>query len=354
MDPKELLKQYKERFDPVLAEYFARKKKQGGNSLNMEALDIVENFTMSGGKRIRPALFYYAYLAMGGSDETEIINASMSSELFHTFLLVHDDVIDRDSLRHGVETVHTTYKKKAELINSRIEPSHYGNSMAIGVGDLIDSMANEILCESKFSAEYVIRAFKKLQDILFVVVGGELLDVELEAKGTATEEEIMEMYKDKTAGYTYEGPIHMGAILAGADDDVLKQLSDYAIPVGIAFQIRDDILGVFADEEKLGKPVGSDVIEGKQTILVLKALEKGSEEEKSRLKELLGKRDITSEELEDFRNIIRNTGSLKYAEDKCEQLVEESLSALSKVPIKSEEAGEFFKGIARYMIERKY
>jgi len=122
--------------------------------------------------------------------------------------------------------------------------------------------------------------------------------------------------------------------------------------LGKAFQIRDDILGIFGDEKKLGKPVGSDIIEGKQTLLVIKALELGSRKQKEIVKKYLGKKDLKIKELEEFKNIIKETGSLAYCQDLSEKFVRESLAALSKIDIKNKEAEIFLRGIAEYMVKR--
>ncbi len=356
MDAIELLKNYKKRLDPLLEDYFRKEltKPKEIEDLANQSIKIVRDFTLASGKRVRPALVYYAYLAAGGSEEEKIVDVSKAIELTHVFLLIHDDIVDRDDMRHGIDTVHVTYKKLAENNSYNVNSDHFGKAVAIFAGgDLLYAMANQIVLESDFSPEVKIKALKRLQGIVYEVIPGEYLDVVLGVKDKATEEEIIQMYKGKTGGYTFEGPIQLGAIFAGADDDFIQSFSGYSIPLGIAFQIRDDILGIYGDEKKLGKPVGSDIIEGKQTILVAKALEVGNEEQKSGLKELLGKEGITEGEIEEFRKIITESGSLKYAEDLMGDYVSRATKALEKIEIKNEEAKKFFKGIATYIAERK-
>lgn len=356
MDAIKLLKDYKLRLDVYLQKYFDQKIAKAGKTdpLAEEAVKMIADFTLAGGKRIRPALIYYSYLAAGGSEEEKIIETSMSIELTHTFLLIHDDIIDKDSKRHGISTIHERYKEIGQKISSRKDPMHFGNSMAMLAGDMAGAMANEIIFNSAFSPKTIIKALDKLQEIVYRIVPGEMLDVVLETRGEASEEEVLKMYEGKTSSYSFEGPLHLGTLLAGEfSQEVLEKYSTYAMPLGKAFQIRDDILGLFGDEKKTGKPIGSDIAEGKQTLLVIKALELGSKEQKKNLEKILGKKDIGAGEIEQFRKIIKSCGSLEYCQDLAEKFISESLQALSEIVMKSEDARKFLEGIAQYMISRE-
>jgi len=354
----EMLKAYKKRLDPYLKDYFSAKIIQAKkvDPLSVKTIKIIERFVLSAGKRIRPALVYYGYLAAGGRDSEKIIKASMSVELAHAFLLIHDDIIDRDDTRHGIETVHETYRVWGRRLGlAEGEALHFGNSMAITTGDYAHAMANEVLYDIDFGSEIILDALREIQVIVSRTIPGEMIDILMGAQGSATEEEITRMHEGKTARYTFEGPLHLGTVLAGQKKNVklLEALSGYSLPVGKAFQIRDDILGVFGNEKKLGKSVGADIIEGKQTFLVLKALKNGSKEQIGRIKELLGKRDLSEKEAGDFREIIKATGSLEYSQKMAERLVAESLAALKKVDFKNKEAQNFLEGIAEYIIKRE-
>jgi geranylgeranyl diphosphate synthase, type I len=355
MDAIELLKKYKNRVEIHLKDYFKRKMKESEkiDPLIRQAVLAITDFTLADGKRIRPAMVYYGYLASGGKDEEKIIKISMSMELVHSFLLIHDDIIDRDEKRHGVLTVHEKYRRMGRKICSKDDRAHFGNSMAIITGDMAHAMANEIIFNSDFSPEIIIRALDKLQNIVYFTISGEMLDVVMENRGKTTEKEILNMFEAKTSRYTFEGPLHFGNILTGGDSKILNSFTKYSLPLGKAFQIRDDILGVFGDEKKTGKPVGSDVIEGKQTLLFLKALENGNSMQKKKLRKYLGKKDLKMQELEDFRKIIKETGSLEYSQNLSEKLVKESLGALCEVDFKNEEAKFFLEGIASYMVKRE-
>jgi len=356
MDIIEKLKNYKNRLDPMLEDYFSRKinRNKKANFLKEEAVKMISDFTLAGGKRIRPTLVYYGYLASGGKDEKNILKASMSIELTHIFLLIHDDIIDKDEKRHGVATLHERYKKIGRKLDRKKDAAHFGNSMAMLAGDMAYSMANEIIFKSRFSPEVILRALNKLQDIVYTIVPGEMLDVIMEIRGRSDEKEVLQMYKDKTSSYSFEGPLHLGAILAGAQDKkALADFTAYAIPLGKAFQIRDDIIGLFGTEKKIGKPIGSDVIEGKQTILLVKALDIGNANQKKILRSYLGKKDLTKKELEEFRQAIRDTGSLEYSQKLSSRLVAEAKEALAKIDFKNEEAREFLEALADYIITRE-
>jgi geranylgeranyl diphosphate synthase type I len=356
MEAIELLEKYKKRVDAHLARYFAQKIKEArkNDPLAEEAIKMIADFTMKGGKRIRPAIVYYSYLAAGGKDEDRIVEVSMSMELTHTFLLIHDDIIDKDESRHGTPTIHERYKKIGRRLNKNKDNVHFGNGMAMLAGDMAAAMANEIIFRSAFPPETIINALDQLRKIVYTIVPGEMLDVILEIRGRATEKEILDMYQGKTSSYSFEGPLHLGTVFAGINGGkIFEDYSKYASPLGKAFQIRDDILGVYGDEKKTGKPVGSDIIEGKQTLLVIKALERGTRDQRQEVQKYLGKRDLTKKELEKVREIIKETGSLEYSEKLCQELINESLKALQKVDIKNQEARVFLEGIAEYMVKRE-
>ncbi|MEF3692500.1 MAG: polyprenyl synthetase family protein [Candidatus Moraniibacteriota bacterium] len=355
MNIKEELKNFRDRVDPELEFFFDRiiADSKKNNFITTDALKQVKKITLSGGKRLRPALMYWGYRGVGGESEKEIIKTSISIELIHIFLLIHDDIIDNDKTRHGEKTIHTLYDQKGKkLCHGERDSRHFGNSIAIVVGDIIGALGNRVLFQSNFPPELVIQALSRLQDIVARVAVGEAQDVFIEHRRRSTEPEVLDMYKNKTAKYTIEGPLHLGAILAGADEKVLRAISKFSVPIGIAFQIQDDILGVFGNERKIGKPVGSDIREGKQTLLVVRALEKGTGEQKKIIRKLLGKKNITLKEIELFKKVIRETSALEYSQDLARKLIGEGKEALKGLSFKKE-AKDFLSGVADYMMERE-
>lgn len=353
----ELLKDFKKKFDPLLQKNFEKRIRQASkmDPLTKDAVSMIMNYTMSGGKRIRPAFLYYSYLATGGKNYGEIIKISMASEILHSFALIHDDIIDKDTVRHGRDTIHEEYKKLANKYNPKKDKTHFGNSMAIIVGDMANSMARDIIFDTNFRDDIKLKFLDKLEKIILSTCSGEILDIVMSYRDqdNAIEKQILKMYEMKTAFYTFEGPIHLGCILAEADKSYLDLFFKYSLFLGKAFQIKDDILGVFGNEKVIGKTVGSDISEDKKTLLVLKALEKGNKEQRNIIKKCLNKKNISKKELEEFRNVIRETGSLKYSEDLAKSFADKSLKIVKKINFKNEDAKEFFTGIISYIINRK-
>jgi len=295
---------------------------------------------------------YYGYLAAGGRDKERIIRTAISIELIHIFLLIHDDIIDRDLKRHNLKTVNSYYTEIGRRLFKKFDANHFGNSMAIIIGDMIGAMGNKILFDSGFEPKNIVKALSQLQYVISYTVVGESQDLYIEYLGKANEQEVLRMYENKTAKYTIEGPLHLGAILAGAPDKLINQLSQYAIPVGIAFQIQDDILGIFGSEKKLGKTVGSDIAEGKQTLLVIKAREKCNRLQKRILNSCLGNKNLKTSDIDEFRKVIRETSALEYAQSLSQKLIRQGKNELDKFPIEKE-AKIFLDDIADFMIKRE-
>ncbi|MFC1644659.1 polyprenyl synthetase family protein [Patescibacteria group bacterium] len=354
MDIKKKLKIFKDEFDVILKAFLDKRVDEVSeqDQLVIGVLKHVNKITLSGGKRLRPALMYYGYLAAGGSKDEKIMKAVISIELLQSFLLIHDDIIDRDDKRHGVTTTHVKYAELGRKINLKKDHQHFGNSIAIIAGDMLHAMASMALYNSGFSAELILKALNNLQSIVAVTIVGEAQDVHIEYRGKATEEEVIEVYRNKTAKYTIEGPLHTGAILAGGDSELLKGFTELAIPLGIAFQIQDDILGVFGSEKKIGKPLGSDIEEGKQTILVVKALELGNSEQRKIVSNLLGKKNLSVDEIERFKLAINESGALEYSKNLAEKYILEGKKEVEKLEI-PKEPNDFLIGIADYMANRE-
>lgn len=357
MDISKELKGFKTRIDPEITAYFdkAIEEAEKEDDLVSEALLAAKDLALAGGKRLRPAFMYHGYRAAGGTEEEKILKTAVSVELLHIFLLVHDDIIDRDDMRHGLPTLHRKYAEIGKKYFPSEDTEHFGISIAIIMGDMLMAFGNDIIFRSGFPLDRVFRALSTLQRTVSYTVIGQGRDIYMEYKKSATEEEILRMYQNKTARYTVEGPLHIGAILAGAPEEMLACLSAYALPLGIAFQIRDDVLGIFGSEEKIGKSVSSDIEEGKLTILVSKALESASKGEASELRRILTLGAMLQpEDIERFRSIVRSTGSLSYAEEMMGRLIKEGRAAIEKSDGIEPSSREFLLGVADYLTKREY
>ncbi len=355
MDIQAALKDFKAIFDPQLEAYFDAKIEEmhAEDVLVAEALEHVKMMILSGGKRLRPAFMLAGFEAAGGTDRERLIHAAMAIELIHMFLLIHDDIIDRDALRHGVPTLHERYADWGRRKLGLDDPVHFGNSIALIIGDMLFSLGNDILFRSGFPLERVFEALSVMQRIVSQTSVGEAKDIYLEYRKHATSAEVLKMYEQKTARYTFEGPLHLGSILAGGSPTLVQALSGYALPLGIAFQIQDDILGVYGDEQRIGKPVGSDIVEGKMTILVTKTSERNGAFKKEVATLLNRGESLTAADIERFRTLIKESGALTEVQQLARTSIETAKEALKGVVL-PEPTRAFLLGIADYMLEREY
>jgi len=355
---KELSK-LKSEIDKELENFFDLKIRQIRDQKKPpELLKMTENlktFILNSGKRIRPILFYYGYIISGGRKKKyKIIKTAISVELIHSYLIIHDDIIDQDNFRHGNFSIHYKYEREYNTNKPIVSNAkHLGVSMAIIIGDLAAVFGYEILNSSDFDNSLKVKAVDKLNRIVSDTTIGQALDLILEISEYADPNDISEMQRYKTAKYTIEGPLHLGAILAGANKNFLRSLSRFAIPIGIAFQIQDDIIGIFGSRKKTGKSVGADIKEGKKTLLITKALEKANSKQKAVLNSALGNRNITAKEINQVRNIIKDTGSLEFSRRKAERLIKISKKHIKKANIK-DKYKEFLISLADFVAKREY
>lgn len=355
MNFQQTLRGLKTAIDKELEHHFniAIAEAQKKDLLIAEALEHTKTIALAGGKRIRGALLYWAYFGLGGKDKKKILKAAVAIELVHLFLLVHDDVIDRGELRHGKATLHKMLEKKYRKKMTADKAAHFGESIAIIVGGMLYAIANKIILEAGFSADGTIKALAQLQKIVSLTIVGQSQDIAIEYSKDASQEEVLAMYENKTARYTFEGPLFVGSLLASCNDrKMFALLSSYATPLGIAFQIQDDILGVFGSQKKMGKSVASDIEEGKQSLLVVKAREFATSVQKKRLNEILGKKKLTQKEIKDFQNILKETGSLQYAKTLAKQYLTEGKSEIEKM-ILLPASKKFLLGLVEYLEDRE-
>lgn len=338
-----------------LEKYFdiaiANAKKE--DKLIADALRQTKKIALAGGKRIRGALLCQAYFAVGGKDKKKILKVAAAIELVHLFLLVHDDIMDRGNLRHGQETLHKMFAKKKRKNVSADEAKHFGNSIAIIVGEMLYAMANKIIAEAGFDPKVTVAALAKLQSIIETTIVGQSQDIEIAYAKNASEKEVFTMYKNKTARYTFEGPLHVGAILAGfGDRKTLEIFSRYALPLGIAFQIQDDILGIFSNTKKMGKSVASDIEEGKRSLIVVKAFEFASISEKKQLEATLGKKNLSQREIKIFQNILKSSGALEHVKKIARKHFAQGKKEIEKAILLSKRK-KFFTELVEYLEKRE-
>jgi geranylgeranyl diphosphate synthase, type I len=354
----EALKRYKAEINEEIESYIAliSANVDKDDHFLQEAIGNINDVVMSGGKRIRGALLWTGYLSCGGEDTVSARRAAAGIEFIHSYLLVHDDIMDRDNVRHGVKTLHARYQDFATQYFVGTDSLHFGNSQAIILGDLLCAWGNDCIFSVDLPREQVQKAIKRMQHIVYRTGVGQMRDMYFEYKGIASESEILAMYKDKTARYTIEGPLHVGALLAGAGDEFLAILSDYAIPLGVAFQLQDDILGMYGNEEEIGKAVGADIQEGKITYLIAKTRRLLSESQRKELDTYLASKEtLTMEEIEKVRALVETCGAKKETEDEIQSAIKQSLSVLDRERSSFDDTTyNFLTGMAEYMAKRSH
>lgn len=372
MDAKKALATVAPKINKVVRDELLKEQKKSSNILAI-VTDLVHSTSeiTYGGKRLRGAFVYYSYMMHGGKDFKEIMKCAGFIELIHNYILVIDDIQDRADLRHGKMTLHKRYDEYYKQIILPIrkrklrrhlddyeyegDPEHFGVSMALNGMLMLSHYGQLLFLKTRFDHRLKTRALEKLNRCIIDTAYGQTVDIYGEKVGDVDEEYVLNVHKYKTGKYTYENPLHIGAILAGASDEDLKALSEYAIPGGIAFQIQDDILGMFGDEEKMGKSAESDLKEGKWTLLIVKALENANQRQKRILLKALGNKNLTKEDHEAVKKIIIETGSLQYSKDLALKYVMKAKKALqkNKKPYWNQEGVDFLEGVAEYMINRE-
>ena len=297
----------------------------------------------SGGKRIRAYLVSLGYSLFKGFDNAkDVLVPSLSYEFFQTGILAHDDIIDNSDFRRFKPSMHKD-----------LGQGHDGVSKSICVGDFGIVSAIEILQKCDFSNSIKLRAISHQNKVFSATIAGELKDIEFSYCSEALESEVLDMYRLKTAQYTVSGPLVLGAILAGADEESIKILSEFGDAVGISFQIRDDILGIYGDETKVGKSIVSDMCEGKKTVLVSHFNSVASIDTKKNFNSVYGKEESSIAELEMVREILSESGSLEYANNLCKQYTVRAENLLSKMQL-SDEGKKLLCGLLEYMTNRTY
>lgn len=354
MRSKERLLEYKIEIESILKKYFDNKIEESKDPSQFvkEFMENLSEYTLRGGKRLRPALIYYTYVAYGGHKNSDVKELSGFIELVQSFLLIHDDIMDRDVTRRNGPTFHKIYED-SKYDNYEKDNEHFGRTMAILSGDLVCQFAYEMISNSNFDNETIVKVTRVVSDLIGSVIYGQINDILLPGETEKTREQVMAVYENKTATYTYEIPVQTGAILAKVDESEYPKIREFSRNAGIAFQIRDDYLGLFGDKTKTGKSNNSDIAEGKGTMFVIKAYENANDEQKIILDKYLGKNDITQEESDQVRNVIIETGALDAVRNLLEDYVRKSHSILETFDCERNEGYDFIYDIVEYMSIRE-
>lgn len=309
------------RVNERLASFLAdRARRDGDETLPPLAATVLNDFVGAGGKRIRPLLCVLGWHAATGAAlvPDEVIDAACALELFHAFALIHDDVMDASDTRRGRPTVHRALTDRYREGRSDSLARRVGEGAAVLVGDLAQMWADELLHTADLTDDRLRAALRVWDTMRHDVMQGQILDVTAGGRPTNDVDRAMAIVRHKTAGYTIEHPLLLGATLADAPPDMLHALSDFAVPLGEAFQLRDDLLGVFGDPEKTGKSHLDDLREGKHTTLMALGLQRAAPHQAAVLHRLLGDAALSAADAEQIRGILTDSGARQQVEDMIE------------------------------------
>jgi len=291
-----------------------------------------------GGKRLRPFVLVKCCELVGGSVE-DALPAAVSVELLHNFTLIHDDVMDRDDFRHGAPTVHKVYGEPAAII----------------AGDMLFALVFKCVCEAfwkrNIPSSTTQRVIEALSEAAITVCEGQWMDMSLQNKRDTTEETYLSLVAKKT-GRLYQASSLIGGIVGGTKGDSLRNLSLFGERVGQAFQVADDLLGAVGDPKKTGKPVGSDMRNGKPTIIFLHALRTSTTENRKIILKAFGKQDASKEDISDALEALERTGSIEYGKKVARQLSEQAKAKLADFPDSSNKS--CLNQFCDYVVERAF
>lgn len=354
-----LLVDFRRKLEEGLERFFAEKRRElPGGTEAAELANGIQRLVRGGGKRLRPALVYHTYRGCGGRLEAGVMRLAMSTELLHTYLLIHDDIMDHSELRRGLPSVHVEFQRRHRQRGWPGDGVDFGRSMAILIGDLAYAWAVDLYHQalrgkaaSALPGELRLGLDRTFSGTCEEVVVGQYLEMHLPFRERPAERELLEVLRLKSGCYSVERPMQLGALLAGASAELLDTLRVYGAAVGEVFQLKDDILGVFGDAEKLGKPVGSDLIEGKFTFLIHETLRHTSPADSRKLQDALGSPAMKATDVKEVRDIIRSSGGLAAVRRMIEERLNVAKRALDKLAFEPD-AHSFFAGLIAYSRDR--
>lgn len=283
----------------------------------------IKEFISRKGKRIRPILFVIGYLGFIKKEMPGLYRSALALELLHDFLLIHDDIIDKSDTRRGKPSIHAMFNKH---LRGHKNIKFSGQDLAIVIGDIVYAMAIDTFLSIKEDPKRKEKALRMFINATIHTGSGEFIELlaGLKNMNKITKEEIYRIYDFKTAYYTFATPLAMGAQLAGANKKQVDLIFKYGMHSGRAFQIKDDILGIFGKEEEIGKSTLTDLQEAKKTILIWYAYHHSSKIEKSTIRKILTSEFVNKSDLLKIREIITTSGALQYSKKEITNLLEKT------------------------------
>lgn len=294
-------------------------------------------YILQGGKRIRPIFALVGFIGAGGKINENIVKATASLELLQACALIHDDLIDGSNNRRGRPSIHKAFEKYHLDNKSSGSSTNFGAAAAVLLGDLALVWSDKCIHESGIETDSQL-AVNAIHDAMRIeIMAGQYLDVLEQTMSNTSVERALKIARFKSGKYTIERPLHFGAALATPKKlpEILNIYSEYGLPLGEAFQMRDDLLGVFGDPSETGKPAGDDLREGKRTALIAYAYDRSEDSSRKLLDSLLGKPDLNQSEIDSLRAVITDCGAKIHVEDLIEKLAETALDAIEREEITS-------------------
>jgi geranylgeranyl diphosphate synthase type I len=308
-------------------------------------LAAARSLVLGGGKRLRPAFAYWGYRGAGGVDRPEVVAAVSALEFVQASALIHDDVMDGSDTRRGEPSAHRRFASLHADGDWLGDREGFGRAAAILLGDLCLVWSDELLHTSGADSGALRRARPVFDEMRTEVTVGQYLDVQAQATGDSSVRRAGLVARFKSGKYTVERPLLLGAALAGAGPEIVKAYEGYGLPLGEAFQLRDDVLGVFGDPAVTGKPAGDDLREGKRTFLVAATLEAVDAGTAATFGKRLGDPALDAAGVAELRDTITTSGALARTENRIAELTAAALTALDGVAVEPE-AAEVLRALA--------
>jgi geranylgeranyl diphosphate synthase type I len=339
------------RFDAELSAFLDRQDPDWPDGAPRGVFTTLHRFVLAGGKRLRPLFCYWGWRAAGGQDGTPIVVAAAALELFHAFALIHDDIMDGSDRRRGEPSVHRLFADLHARSAWRGDPASYGRNTALLCGDLCAAWADQMFHECGLHPEQVHRGYGVFAVMRTEVIAGQYLDL-VSGVGDGSVASALTVVRMKAARYTVTRPLQIGAALAGAGPEAQEALAAFGDPLGDAFQLRDDVLGVFGDPAVTGKSILDDLREGKPTVMMALARGNADRDQARRLKDLFGNPDLDPDGASELRRIIVDTGALDRIEQMIKVRTDAALDALGDAPV-SDEAFVELTALAAEAVDRR-
>ncbi len=361
MDFIDSLKRYQRAIERQLAAFIEGKRRDyATREVERWIYDVLGDFVLRGGKRVRAIMAVTAYEgATGELDDQRIILPASALEFLDAYFLVQDDVIDDSDLRRGGPSAHVMLGNYAANVTDAEpeEAAAFGCNVAIGVGDIYNAWAVECILESDFPPDRKLAALATYNSACEVICRGEIKDIYLGLSNvTATEDDYLDMIREKTVFYVTRNQALIGLDLAGASEELKDSVVRFAEPIGMAFQIRDDILDITSTEHELGKPIGTDVREGKDTLIIIHAREHASEAQWQAIAEVLGDSEATDKQIVGVRRVFEEVGAIEYAQRRMQDYLREAEAALNELCGAGlhERTVEFYRGMVEFIGSRRH